>query len=186
MVAGAANCSTGRELGKGIEMKRNVFVKTSTVVLAVLMLSAFSCSNLNVLQAVVDSTAAAVPILQAAGVPIPPEVPTYISAVANCVGAQTGPPTTQQLLAISACMAKTIAPTLKPGLPQAIVDIVALVSQDVLNYLQQNPPPVVATTPLPAAKAASKPLSSGDVTKLDAMREKARQTVAALQALPKK
>ena len=136
------------------------------------------CSSLNVLQAVVDSTAAAVPILEANGVAVPPQVPVYIAAVANCIGSQPATPTPEEIAAISACFAKQIVPTLQPGVPSAVVQIVALVAQDVVNYLQQNPAPVTSAV---AARKIPASLSAGDLAKLQAMREKAAATVAALR-----
>jgi hypothetical protein len=140
-----------------------------------------SCGTLNVLQAVVDSTAAAVPILQAAGVPIPPQVPAYIAAVADCIGSVSGAPNPTQLATIAGCLAKQIAPTLPPGIPQAVANIVALIAQDVVNYLAANPAPVVGA--VPAARAAK--LSNADVAKFEMLRTKAQQTVVAIKALPK-
>lgn len=152
----------------------------------VFALCSVGCGSLDVLQAVVDSTAAAVPILQAAGVPIPPEVPTYISAVANCIGSQTGSPTSTQLAAISGCLARQVAPTLPAGIPQAIANIISLVSQDVIRYLQAHPAPVVAVPATVARQTVSNPLGSRDTAKVEAMRIKAQATVVALKPLVKK
>ncbi len=149
------------------------------VIIAPLVLLTGGCSTLNVLQAVVDSTAAAVPILQAAGVPIPPQVPTYVAAVANCIGSVTGAPNPSQLLTISACLDKQIKPILPPGEPQAVLDAIALVIQDVQDYLAANPPPVTGTAV--AARKLPTNLSAGDVAKFNVLRMKAQMTVAALR-----
>jgi len=145
--------------------------------LLALMLMTVACSKLAVLQQIVDDTALAVPILEAAGVPIPPQVPAYVAAVANCIGMQPAQPTSAELLAISECLAKQIAPTLPPGLPQAVANIVALIVQDVQNYLNQNP---VAIAVAKGARPIVK-LSAGDLAKLQAMRAKAQATVKALR-----
>ena len=158
-------------------MKTSIRTSILLVTLLVGCLTTVACSKLAVLQAVVDSTAAAVPILEAAGVPIPPQVPAYVAAVADCIGMQTGTPTTNQLLLVSACLGKEIAPTLPPGIPQAVAGVVQLVIQDVLNYLQQNPPPVVGVV----AAHAPISLSAGDVVKLQAMQAKAKATAEALR-----
>jgi hypothetical protein len=161
---------------KGIKMTQKLRVPVALLLALVLV----ACGTLSTLQLIVDATAAAVPILQAAGVPIPASVPAYIAAVANCIGSQIGTPTPAQIAAISECMAKQIAPTLPPGIPQAVADIVALIAQDVVNYLQQNPAPVVGSTH--TAHAITK-LSDSDIAKLQAMRTKAQQTVVAIHAL---
>jgi hypothetical protein len=152
--------------------------KVLSFVLACSIVMTVACSTLNTLQLIVDSTAAAVPILQAAGVPIPPQVPTYIAAVANCIASVPGAPTPGQLLVISACLDKQLAPTLPPGIPQAVANIMALVIQDVTQYLAQNPAPVVGAT---TARKLPTKLSAGDVAKFEAMRMKAQETVKALR-----
>ena len=82
------------------------------ILLPILLLAA--CSAISTLEAVVNATAAAVPILEAAGINVSPQAVTYIDAVANCAGSQSGStaPTDQQILAIAGCMASQIAPTL--------------------------------------------------------------------------
>jgi hypothetical protein len=148
-----------------------------TLVLALVMTG---CSSLSVLQAVVDATAAAVPILQAENVPVPPQVPVYLAAVSDCIGGQTGNPTTAQLAEISACFAKQVAPALPTGVSRAVVNIVALVVQDVAKYLEKNPAPVAAKGPTVNRPI---PLSAGDAAKVETMRGKAKQTTAAIKAI---
>lgn len=163
-------------------------MKTFNRVIGALVLALImtGCGSLGVLQAVVDATAAAVPILQAENVPVPKEVPVYLAAVSDCIGGQTGNPTTAQLAEISSCLARQIAPTLPAGVSRAVVSIVALVAQDVAKYLEKNLPPA----PVVAAKGPTVsrpiPLSAGDVAKVEAMRGKARQTTAALKGIKTK
>jgi len=137
------------------------------------------CSVLSSLEAVINATASAVPILEAAGVNVPPQAVTYIDAVANCAGSQNGStaPTDQQILAIAACMASQIAPTLPPGTASAIVSIVGAVAKDVANFLAQHPP----AAPNPQTKLAS--MSAGDQAKVAAIEAKAAGVHAKLKAL---
>lgn len=106
-------------------------------------------SPLTTLDTIVTAAEAAVPILQAAGIPIPPAVPTYLADVTTCISSNgsTPNPTTGNLALIAACLTNLAAPTLT-GLPQAIVSIIGQVIQDVANYLTQTP------TPAHSAKAA--------------------------------
>jgi hypothetical protein len=122
-----------------------------------------SCSNpLTTLDTIVTAAEAAVPILQAAGVPIPPAVPTYLADVTTCISTNGGTsnPTTGQLALISACLSNLIAPTLT-GLPAAIVTIIGQVIADVTNYLNQAPTPAhTAKTPVPLSTTAGQQLNS--------------------------
>jgi hypothetical protein len=115
---------------------------TFLALLLALSLSLTGCGALSTLNIVVTATEAAIPILQAAGVPIPPQVPAYVADVAQCISANgsTANPTTAQLAAISGCLAGLVAPTLT-GLPAAIVSIIGQVAKDVAQYLAQVPPP---------------------------------------------
>jgi hypothetical protein len=142
------------------------------------MLSTTGCSALNVLQDVVDAAAAAIPEIQAAGANVPAQVSTYVSAVANCIASVPGAPAPPLLSLISACLDKQVKPLLPSGLPQGLVAALALVIQDVQNYLASNPPPVIGA---PAARTVKTNLSAGDVAKFEALRTKAQATVAALR-----
>jgi hypothetical protein len=115
-------------------MKATIFSSLALLALLALTLALSGCSVLASLQIIVDATAAAVPVLEAAGVPIPPEVPTYIADVADCIGQQTGTPTPAQLTSIASCLATKAVPQLS-GLPSAIVNIVAQIAMDVSQYL---------------------------------------------------
>lgn len=101
---------------------------------------------LSTLTTIVTATEAAIPILQAAGVPIPPAVSTYVADVAGCIASNgTNPsPTTAQLVAIAGCLASQVAPTLT-GLPSAIVGVIGQVAKDVAQYLTQVPAPTTQT-----------------------------------------
>jgi hypothetical protein len=106
-------------------------------------LTLVSCSSpLTTLDIVVTAAEAAVPILQAAGVPVPPAIPTYLADVSQCIATDGGAanPTTAQLAAISVCLTTLIAPTLT-GLPAAIVTAIGDVIKDVAAYLASSPTP---------------------------------------------
>jgi hypothetical protein len=112
------------------------------------------------LQTLVNVTAAAIPILEAANVPIPPSVPAYVGDVAQCIANATSP-TPAQLVAIGGCLASKVAPTLGPGIPDAVVTIISQIAADVAAYLAQHPPAttvpgdnVVGPTPVDARTAA--------------------------------
>ena len=131
------------------------------------------CGVLTTLQVIVDATSAAVPILQAAGVPIPPAVPLYVAAVADCIGnANTTNPTTGELVAIAGCLAQQIAPALPPGTPQTVDNIIAAIIQDVANFVAQHD--VQALKANPAAGAIL--LSTREKTKLKQLVAKAKLT----------
>lgn len=148
-----------------------------------LLMSLIGCGSFSTLQTIVEVTEAAIPIIRSAGVPIPAAVPEYVAAVAGCIGSQTGTPNAQQILAISGCLSQQIAPTLPPGTPQTVANIIASVIKAVSEYLAKNPAPVPAT-----ALKVSKPLalSSADVVKLGQLRDRAAMVSANAKALVKK
>lgn len=131
------------------------------------------CSAISTLQAVVDSTAAAIPIFQAAGVNIPAVAVTYVNDVAQCVAGQNGAttPTDAQLLAIAGCLGTKVAPTLPPGTASTIVSIISSVVNDVAAFLAQHP------APMPTLTSARSHLSTSDSTKLKLMESKAASTI---------
>ena len=98
------------------------------------------CGNpLSTIETIVTATEAAIPILEAAGVPIPPQVPQYIGDVAQCIANEpAGPLTGAELATIAGCLGALVAPTLT-GLPGAIVTAITAVVQDVAKYLSQVP-----------------------------------------------
>lgn len=124
------------------------------VVLAV-SAALMACSTFTALQNIVNDTAAALPIIEAAGVPIPANVVSYVGDVANCIGMQTGTPTPAQLVLIASCLATQVEPQLAPGIPQAVAAIVALVAKDVAIYLTQNPPATSAKVAPPSSFSAA-------------------------------
>ena len=149
-------------------MKRYVFTLTPFVAFLIvsLLLGLLSaCGNaFQTLQDIVAATEAAVPILQAAGVNIPPQVNTYVGDVAACVAGTDGAqPTATELLQISSCLAGLVAPQLPPGVAQAVVTIIGQVIQDVSTYLSQHP-----------AGPAVKTLSASQQSAFQALRTRAR------------
>src|ERR1700679_1169098 len=125
---------------------------------------------LSTLTTIVTATEAAIPILEAAGVPIPPAVATYVADVAGCIATNgTNPsPSPVQLVAIAGCLASQVAPTLT-GLPSAIVGIVGQVAKDVAQYLSQVP----ASTTASAHAKSSAVLSANAGAQLHALAQRA-------------
>jgi hypothetical protein len=140
-----------------------------------LMLFSAGCTAISTLEAVVNATDAAIPILQAAGVQVPQAAVTYIQAVSDCTATQNGStaPPDSQLLAIAGCLSTTVAPTLPTGAASTVVAILGVVASDVAKFLAQHPaPPAMlakAKDPLSNVKA----LSANDVAKLHALESKA-------------
>jgi hypothetical protein len=103
---------------------------------------------LSTIETIVTATEAAIPILEAAGVPIPSQVPQYIGDVAQCIANEPAGPLTDrsemhawppaELATIAGCLGALVAPTLT-GLPGAIVTAMTAVVQDVAKYLSQVP-----------------------------------------------
>ncbi len=162
-------------------MKLNLMVRITAFV--GLCMTLVGCGSFSTLQTIVDVTESAIPILKSAGVPIPPEVPEYVAAVANCIGSQSGTPNAQQILAISGCLSQQIAPSLPPGTPQTVAKVIASIIKAVADHLAKNPAPVPAT-----ARQAAKPmvLSAADVQKLQDLRARAAATAAQAKAMVKK
>lgn len=147
--------------------------------LAVLGLSMTACTPFASLQLIVDTTEAAIPILQSAGVPIPPQVAQYVGDVAGCIGGQVGNPDPTQLALIASCLTEKVAPNLPPGTPQAVANIIAKIVQAVANYIQ-HPPVGLRAGKTPAV------LSGQRAAKLTELRMRAQQTQTAAKALVKK
>lgn len=152
-------------------MKTSIKSTASILILAVLL---SACGAVSALQAIVDSTAAAIPILQAAGVPVPPAVVLYVGAVAGCIASLPATPTTAQILTVSSCFSSQVAPSLPPGTPQVVVNIITAIIKDVTTFLNQNPPKKSV------AAGTAKPLNPADLQKFQAMRLKSQQTVEAV------
>jgi hypothetical protein len=116
-------------------------VKIPLALFACLILT--SCGSvLAELDTIVIAADAALAAVQASGVPIPVAATVYLGDVANCIGQESlsPEPTSDQLLAISGCLAKDIAPVLT-GLPGTIVSLVGAVVTDVAAFLANHPPP---------------------------------------------
>lgn len=146
------------------------------VLLLMLVLSA--CSPLSTLQTIVDVTAEAIPILEAAGVPIPPQVATYVADVAGCIAGQTGTPSPSQLATIGVCLVSQIVPSLT-GLPPGVADIIAKIAKAVETFLQQH-------TPSSAKKLAGSQFSANDAQRFTELRARAKDTQTRARALVKK
>jgi hypothetical protein len=145
------------------------------VALCFLSLSLTGCGNvLTPLQLIVDATADALPILQAAGVSVPAPVITYVGDVANCIGQLSGTPTAAQLTAVGTCLTAEVAPQLG-GLPGAVVSIVGLVIKDVQAFL----------TKAPAIQAAlvKTSLTQAQLLQVASMQTKARTTAAVARSM---
>lgn len=155
--------------------------RSNTSVIAVLVVASLlaltGCGILQSLQLIVDATAAAVPILQAEGVNVPPQAAAYIGDVAACIGNTFGNPSPAQLLVIATCLGEKVKPTLPPGAAQALISIIDLVANDVAAYLTH--PPVGMTPNAPA-------LGSVDVNRMLKLRATAQDTAAACRKLAKK
>ena len=145
-----------------------------------LSLSLTGCGALSTLSDIVTASEAAIPILQAAGVPIPSTVTTYLADVNQCIAASgAADPTTAQLLAISSCLAMDVAPTLT-GLPGAVAKIIGQVIADVGTYLTQTPAPTPA--PPATAKKSSVLLSGSAAAQLHALAQRAGVVVSKCHA----
>ena len=147
-------------------------IATPTILALAACLALSGCGGaLATLTTIVTATEAAIPILEAAGVPIPPAVSGYVVDVAGCIATNgTGAnPTTAQLVEIAGCLAKQIAPTLT-GLPSTIVTIIGQVAQDITQYLTQVPAPTAGTG---ANGKSSAVLSTDAATQLHALAQRA-------------
>jgi hypothetical protein len=134
------------------------------------------CGNpLPTIDAIVTATEAAIPLLEAAGVPIPAQVPQYIGDVAQCIANEPpGTLTGAELAAIAGCLGALVAPTLT-GLPGAIVGAVSVVIEDVAKYLSQVPTTV-----------QTKALSADQAVKLQTLHSRAKAVVAKARAIKSK
>ena len=154
------------------------------IALALILLQT-GCGVLSTLQVIVDTTAAAVPILQAAGVPIPPALPLYVADVAECIAnVNTNNPTTGELVSIAACLATHAAPQVPAGTPQAIANIIAAIAQDVANFLAQNDIQSVRIK-APSGQYEYRKFSSRETRKLIELAAKAKTTATAARAMVK-
>jgi hypothetical protein len=157
--------------GKRGAKKMNLKMKLCAGVILCLSLGLMGCGlSLTPLQLIVDASEAALPVLQAAGVPIPPLVVTYVGDVATCIGQLSGTPDAAQLTSVTSCLSSQVAPTLT-GLPKAIITVVALLIKDVQGFLTKAPAMQTAL--------AKTSLSTAQVDQVAKMQTKAR-TVAAV------
>lgn len=136
------------------------------LVIVVLTVILVACGAFTKLQTVIDAAAAAVPVLESAGVNIPPVVVAYVEGVAGCVANQVGNPTPEQIAAITSCLAGIVVPTLPPGMAKEIVVVVQGLATAVENYLASE-------------KTAGKPVSLNAVQtmKVNKMRDEAQGIV---------
>ncbi len=153
-------------------------------IVIVLTLFLTSCGALSTLQLVVDVTEAAVPVLEAAGVPIPPQIPMYVAAVADCIGLQTGTPNAGQLGSIAACLATQIAPNV-PGLPPGVAAVIGKIIDAVEKFIAANRPPLTTAKVLGPA-IAPKPLKAADAMKFAMLRTRMQSASTRAKALIKK
>lgn len=137
------------------------------------------CSTLSTLQTIADVTAAAVPILQDVGVPIPAQVVAYVGDVANCIAAQTADPTPVQLVQIGTCLASQILPALDPNLPPYVTSIINTIAKDIEAYVSKYPPGLKVSRAAPATLH----FNPTDTVKFLSIRAKARDTVEKCQRL---
>ena len=147
--------------------KGQIFVAGCILAMVALTAILAGCGAFTTLQIVVDAAEAAVPILEASGVPIPPQVITEVSDVAQCIAGQTGNPTPAQILSITTCMTGLVAPTLT-GLPAAVVSAVEAVIQAVEKYLAQQAtatPANIKISPTQALKISQMKVKAQDVVR---------------------
>ena len=150
------------------------------LVIVAVSLATVSCGVLSTLQVIVNAASVAVPILEAAGVPIPPALPAYVAAVADCIGnADAANPTTAQIAAIASCLATQVEPALPPGLPQAVASAIAAIAKDVEAFLQQN-----SVKDLRSG-LTNRPLSAGEARTFHILTAKARETARKAHAMVK-
>ena len=124
-------------------MKPRLF---AALALAVGSFGLVGCGNpVTTIETIVSASEAAIPILEAAGVPIPAQVPQYLADVNQCIATEPG-----GLAAIAGCMTALVAPTLT-GLPGVIVSSISAVIQDVAKYLTQVSPTASANPATPSA-----------------------------------
>lgn len=132
---------------------------------AILALALTACNSFTTLQAIVIAVEHAVAILNAAGVGVPAQAVTYVTAVASCISQDNnGNPTAEQVAQITACLAGQVAPTLAPGTEQSVLNIVAILAQDVAAYLADHP----------LDKMKGKTFSAADGARLKQFQDRAR------------
>ena len=149
--------------------KSKLTTSLSTALLLCLGLGLSSCGTLSTIQLIVDTTETAIPVLEASGVPIPPQVPLYVAAVADCVGNQTGQLTPAQIAAVVACLTRQTVPTLT-GLPPAVAAVITSIANAVAQFIIQN-----TDKPMPVITPAGQ-------KKLDALRARAQVTAKKARA----
>lgn len=159
---------------------RILIVSVLMFAVVMLCLALSGCSAITTLQVVVDAVEVAIPVLQAAGVPVPPVVMTYVTEVSDCVANQNGStaPSDTQLTAIAACLATKQIPDLPPGTSQAITDVITKIVKAVEKFLGQNPAPSTA----PAARPHHN-MKPKDNVQFLALKAKAADNSAKLKAI---
>lgn len=131
--------------------------------------------SLSPLQAIVDATAAALPILQAAGVPVPAQATMYVGDVANCIGSLTTAPNASQIAAVSTCLTGQVAPQLT-GLSKTIVTAIGVVVQTVQQFITKAPT-------MQAQVAKVKVLTPAQNSQIATMQSTARVTAIAAKRM---
>ena len=130
------------------------------------------------LQVIVDATAAALPVLEATGVPIPAQVVTYVGDVANCIGSLTTAPNASQIATVSTCLTGQVAPQLT-GLSKTIVTAIGVVVQAVQQFLTKAPA-------MQAQVAKVKTLTPAQNSQIATMQSTARVTAFAAKRMVEK
>lgn len=97
------------------------------------------CTELQVLDAIIATGKIAVPILDAAGQPLPATILGYVGSTLNCVAQQTGNPTPVQLVNISVCLTAVAAPEISAAVPTEVANVINKLIQDVNNYIAAYP-----------------------------------------------
>jgi hypothetical protein len=162
-------------------MKTSIALYFYIALVVIVVLVMVACGVLSTLQVIVEATAAAVPILQAAGVPVPAAVPLYVAAVAECIGnADVADPTTGQLVTIANCLASQIAPILPAGTPSAVASIIQAIINDVGVFLSHN-----EVASMRDGTIKPRAMTAREASKFHALTSKARSTAAAARKLVK-
>ena len=128
------------------------------------------CSSFVVLQDIVNYSDEALSVLETLDPALPYVglIATYLNDVNTCLAAAPATPTAGEIVTITTCLAQAIAPTLPPGLPQALVAIVTMVIKDVANWIESHGPATLAKYTKPGAK-----LSTAQQTTVVAINSKA-------------
>ena len=120
--------------------------KASILLVALLSLSMIACSTstvVNDIQIVVDAVSAAAPIVAVFAGPGAAVISGYLTAAANglnCVlTAAESPSATSVSIAAAmvACLGAAVVPTLPPGVPPLIANLITVISKEITNLIIQ-------------------------------------------------